>query len=781
MIELNSFQTPLDKKLQKRLHPKVWSQLLEYIETVQFLQNLMAPEEVRGFAKDRPKDENGKVIVDLTKPHILEDLDFFRERALFFEKNGRYTNIPKNPNPKSEYGQFWTEELRRCKYGLVRPSDGEWIPGMLYWYWNYSVLWLVEKEVDAHGNVKEKQGKRRKTFPRPYLGDYLFYHYIQQADEAGMHGKMLKARGIGASFKFASMSPCNMYTKPGTGNPNFHLASENSFLKGDKGIWGKVLDNLDWIAEHTPWPKIRLVDAKRDMEIQLGYLDEYGVRKGLQSSVHGISLKDNPDKARGVRGPLIHYEEDGLFPNLEKAWAVNREATEEEGIRYGMMFAAGTGGVEGASFEGSEKLFYSPEAYNIYGIPNVFDKNTDGSTKCGFFWGAYLNKGSNYTLPNGDVDYVGALIRILEERHKIANAASDPRVLTQKKAELPIVPQEAIMRTDGTLFPIADLKDHLANILPIKDQFLSEHYVGDLAIDPAGEVVFKANMDAHALRKFPPGAGESVKGAVEIFEMPKKGRDGRPPRFRYIAGIDPYDDDHSTTSSLGSIFIFDVVTDRIVAEFTGRPMLANEFYETCYRLMKFYNATALYENDKKGLFTYFSNRNLTYMLADTPQILKDMEMVKPGNLYGNKSKGFNSGKMVNAWARRLQADWMLSPAYESRPENQPEIEEGEEPQEVPRHLNLHKIRSLAYIQEAIAWNIDGNFDRVSSMGAVMILREEYYKYILHMGDRELDQSPGLSEDPFFKVNYTGKTDEEFLKEQQEIIKKLNKTNNVLNI
>ena len=101
-----------------------------------------------------------------------------------------------------------------------------------------------------------------------------------------------------------SYSPRNMYVYPGSGNPNFHLASDKSYLQGDKGVFGKVIDTLDWIADHTPLPKLRLGDSKRAMEIQLGYLDPYGVRKGLLSSVYGVSLKDNPDKARGIRGAL---------------------------------------------------------------------------------------------------------------------------------------------------------------------------------------------------------------------------------------------------------------------------------------------------------------------------------------------------------------------------------------------------------------------------------------------------------------------------------------------
>ena len=131
---------------------------------------------------------------------------------------------------------------------------------------------------------------------------------------------------------------------------------------------------------------------------------------------------------------------------------------------------------------------------------------------------------------------------------------------------------------------------------------------------------------------------------------------------------------------------------------------ANEFYEICLRLLKFYNAVANYENDKKGLFAYFSHRNALSYLADNPQILKDMELIKATNLYGNKAKGTNSGVKINAWGRRLQADWMLESAYN---------------EEKTGLLNLHKIRSIGYLKEAIAWNEDGNFDRVSSMGMVL--------------------------------------------------------------
>ena len=104
---LNKYQTSITDELKDSLPKEVWDNLLEYISTVKFIQNLIAPEEIRGFAKDRPKEtkhyNDGRIKVDLTNPHILEDMDYFRQAAIFFEKNGRYTNIPPNSNPKSEY------------------------------------------------------------------------------------------------------------------------------------------------------------------------------------------------------------------------------------------------------------------------------------------------------------------------------------------------------------------------------------------------------------------------------------------------------------------------------------------------------------------------------------------------------------------------------------------------------------------------------------------------------------------------------------------------------
>jgi len=240
------------------------------------------------------------------------------------------------------------------------------------------------------------------------------------------------------------------------------------------------------------------------------------------------------------------------------------------------------------------------------------------------------------------------------------------------------------------------------------------------------------------LRSYDISTGDRT-GCLEIFEMPKKNADGEIVRGRYIAGIDPIDAE--TGPSLFSILVMDTFTDRIVAEYSGRPKMANDAYDIALRVLQFYNAEANYESNLKGLFSYFDRKNALYYLADVPQILKDMEFVKSTNLYGNRSKGTHANSKINAWGRLLQAEWMLKKAHG--------VEED-------KRLNLHKLRGLAYIEECIKWNSDGNFDRVSAGIMLFILREDRAKKIDRIKENQGKKIKKLGNDPFFNRNFNKK-------------------------
>ena len=61
---------------------------------------------------------------------------------------------------------------------------------------------------------------------------------------------------------------------------------------------------------------------------------------------------------------------------------------------------------------------------------------------------------------------------------------------------------------------------------------------------------------------------------------------------------------------------------------------------------------------------------------------------------------------------------------------------------------MHTIRSIAYIEEMIAWNIDINADRVSAMGMLMIYREDRLKYLANASSEEDEEIDTYIEENF---------------------------------
>ena len=140
LVPTNEYQTPITKELLSQYPDEVVEQFMEFISTVPFIQNLISPN--RPHIKDLPRDEKGRAIIDITNPPIYEDADYFRQSALFFLENGVYTHLRPNSNPNSGYRKFWDREKDRIYNGMLRESDGMWIPGFLYWFLNYCPMMI---------------------------------------------------------------------------------------------------------------------------------------------------------------------------------------------------------------------------------------------------------------------------------------------------------------------------------------------------------------------------------------------------------------------------------------------------------------------------------------------------------------------------------------------------------------------------------------------------------------------------------------------------------------
>lgn len=748
MIEVNKYQTPLTDELLDTLPDEVKDQLFDIINNVEFVKRLISPS--RGYAKDRPRDESGKIIVDLANPHILENMDYFRPTALHYEKYGTLTNLRPNANPNSAYGKWVREEKRRCWEGYVRESDGEWVTGYMYWFLNYSPIMLSKIRKGS------KRADRIEALPECWEGIYWRFHCMDQASnggiynnfQGGQHMAELASRGKGKSYSLASI--LNHIFVLGE-NEEAHekvkgivTAYQKEYLTKD-GVLNKFVDMANFCASNTQFPRKRLKNSLQEMTWIMGYKDaELDVEKGTQNTVLGVSSKDDESKLRGKRAAKILIEEFGTFPRLTDLYNVLLPSVQEGDIVFGQIYMLGTAGDNESDFAGAQEIMYNPKGYNMYALPNVFDKFNQGRPYFVFFFPGYINRKGCYNH-DGVSDVIKALIEILLNRYRVKYNSTDPNTIIKTIAEVPITPAEAIVKTSVNMFPVADLTERLGQ-LDNNPREYDDVYTGDLTLNNSGIVEFRPTSNM-PIREFP-HKDNKIEGAFEIFQMPEiDKRTGKAYNARYILGCDPYDDDESNTMSLGSVWVLDLWTDKIVAEYTGRPPFADDFFEKVRRLCLFYNGRMNYENNKKGLFAYFSRMNCTYLLTDQLEFLKDKQMIKDTG-YGNKAKGTNATEAINAFARNRLRAWLLKPTTVIQ------VVDGEETEvDIP---NLFTLRSRAFIKELINYNSEGNFDRISAAGMLMLLRED--RIILYQGKvskekQEAANSSYLGNDPFFKRNY----------------------------
>ena len=663
----------------------------------------------------------------------LHDTDKFRQAAIFFQQHGCYTLAPRGT---TDYNKYWEQETDRCLNGYTAP-DGEGITGYNYFYLNYSPIMRLKEEeyTDREGNLRKRR-QRILEFPSFWDYDYYYFCAIEQAELEGKHMAVLKCRQRGYSFKGGSMLVRNYMLIPGS--KNFAIASEQKFLIGD-GLLTKAWQIMDFLDKHTAWAKQRLVSTR--MERTSGYkiTDEFGkqTEQGYLSSITGITLKNDPERVRGTRAKLVLWEEGGKFPSLLDAWRIEQPSVEtDDGKAFGLMIAFGTGGTEGASFEGLKELFYKPKSYNVLSFPNIWDEGRE-NTECAFFVPAYSNLESFdddgnqvYMDRDGNSYKEKAIENLIDQRNKVKDGGASQQSIDRFISERPIKPAEAVLELGKNIFPRKLLMDQLTRIRTNKKLQSMKHIV-DLEWDGNGQVK-ATEKPSGDITNYPLKKGDKPHGSVVIWEYPVKD----PPLGLYIGGCDPYDHDDSFTNSLGSTFIFKRVrageawTDVIVAEYSGRPDTAEEYYENVRKLLTFYNARLLFENERKGIYPYFTNKHCDYLLADQPdkiisEVFKDSKV--------QRRKGCHMTKQIRAYGEGLILEWLLD-EYE------------------PGHPNVERVYSEPLIEELIENDGVRNVDRVIALCMVMIYREELYQVKVSSA-KEQNKQVELFEMPLFSKQW----------------------------
>ena len=714
--------------------------------------------------------------------------------------NPSYFVVDKHPqyNPLSQRSKrisYWREIKRRCMEGYW--AGGVWMPGELYMYMNTWTIEIDNEELTSSGKILARPWLRDLDWEKAYIYSEAFGFSGFENDKKYTCNFRYDPENIEESLRrgYITEEQKQQYTyltprkyldrwplSSDLGKPLYHNPAKNIMdieaRGGGKSYWSSVLmgHNFMFDGSHdyeaylkqkkmgNPMVSQTLVgaintgyswDLINKMLVGKEYLPgkiqfggkiypsplDISTRGTLQpgtkpwvsnksgSKLHHRSYNDSHTAGNGTRPSRVFLEEIGFFHRLVPALGALYDGVHAGARQFGSIMMFGTGGdMEGGATLAAQQVFYSPESFNCV----VFEDEWEHRGKIGYFVPA-TKAINDYKFGENrvtDLEFAEDELNKVREKKRKAPSAEPYNAELQNR---PLYPSEAFLDINSNKFPQADLKDREAELIS-NEKIMDAYWIGELGFDQVGRMQWKPNTTLRPLREYPPDNNDT-EGAIEIFVMPKRNKVGEIPKERYIACLDPVDDD-DTEGSLQSGFIFDMFTERIVAECTGRTYNVDDFYERFRRLLIYYNATCNYENSKKGFYGYMKIKNSLHYLCATPDIIydKDLAVTRGG---GNKAYGTPAVPALLKYGTKLYESWLKKEAtFAKNGEN-----------------NARMLPSLGLVRESMSYNPEGNFDRVSAMKMLFIL---YADRIATMGKWEDDPMPKkneLANDPFFTDNW----------------------------
>lgn len=664
---------------------------------------------------------------------------------------------------------FWKKEKEKCINGVW--VSGKWCPGPLYFYINF---FTIRFETEG-GGLSRQLGRpffRDLEWERAYINEEamgfsgftddleftcdrrygpekekaLRYGLIKETDLLKktyvpareylrkIHNKnlglplyqnqakniiQLTSRGTGKSYNAAGEILHN-FLFDGATDYDYYLKSKlnNSYLTSDTvvgAIESKYVNDLmkkvKIAIEHLPdkqiinnevYPSPFFISFSGSMSSGKALINSNG------SVINVRSFADDPLAANGTRPNKAYLEECGFLNNFVEVIGALESTQASSDYKNLVIHALGTGGLSNhGAITYTKEVFYNPEEFNFLSFDDIWENKG----KIGYFVpGEY---GINMFKEGPDLITNVSLARsYIEEEIEKAKNSGNRRKYMAAIINMPLKPSDIFLTTEGNFFPIEDIRERLGEIEGNKKLLEASWKVQFFIKD--GRVDWSLSPKP-ILREYPHRRGDILDTAIEIWELPKMDSSDKPPFGRYLASLDPVDNDggDDVDHSLMSGFILDSWTDKIVAEYTGRTKLAEEFYEQWRRCLLYYNAMCNYERNLKGFYSHMKNTNSLHLLADEPEILKEKGLSK-GAGTGNQLKGTHQTVPIINWGLELILSWLNQKAYVGN----------EDDEDIT--TNLQTIKDPALLQELIAYNSEVNADRVSSLIHLMILREDRY-------------------------------------------------------
>jgi len=637
----------------------------------------------------------------------------FNEHSRFFTKNKVYTIAPED---SQDFYEYWDTEKEKCKKGVIFHNDkgDSWYLTRWYYHW-INFLQIYDKRPSV------------KSFNFPDVMDHQ-YHVCLYEMCAILHGKdeaALKKRQMAWSYMHeARMYNCYLFDSGFVGKM---VASDKKYINATGGEW-KFLDEYhNFNNTHTAWACSNNPHKEFSwkQQVEQKTVDGRKVFIGSKATISGITLDKDPISGVGGACDLCIYVEGGIAPSANITHGFMKPAMNFGGIKTGTFNIGGSVG-DLDQCEPLKDMIENPEGHDIYAIEsNLLDENgTIGMT--GLFipeqWGY-----SGETEETNCIDQYGN--SLVEKALEVLNKKYTQAKLTKKHEDYQLAVSqgprniaEAFAIRKVSVFPV---RHTAAQTKRIEDGEVYLRYV-ELERDEDNSISFKITTDRKPCPYPIKLTEEDKRGVVVVHEFP-----GKSPEWGdFYFSVDPVEVGKSETSdSLAAIYIYKnpvkvtqideegnsttyIERGKLVCEWVGRYDDPNETNEQLSKVVEWYNAWGISENNKTSFNNYMILKRRVKHLAPSTEMLYDKEIGVSQNVYQKFGWSKTGSNETGIWKKMLTdgINYLSEELKEDR---------DEEDKVVKVHYGVERIPFIWLLKEMQEYQPKKNFDRVIAYCALI--------------------------------------------------------------
>lgn len=631
-----------------------------------------------------------------------ENIKYFNEAANYYKTHDDIY-IEARMNSK-DYIEYWDMQKDRCINGLLIVGKKQsWYLTREYYMW-LNFLPIFDKI------------KYKFDFANIYDTQYhlALYEFLAELDYKNVG--IVKKRQIASSYFHAAKLINRIWFDEGVVLKMG--ASDKRFINMD-GTWKYLEEYRNFLNEHTAW--YRPMNPGKEMSWQQKIETNDNGRKitrGLKGTLTAMSFDKSPVVSVGGPTKIFFYEEAGIAPTMDKTFEYISPSLKMGQVVTGQFIAAGSVG-ELKQAEPLKKMLLEPDSADIYPVrTNLIDENGSiGLT------GLFVPE--QWSMPPFIDEYGNSLVKeslhALEREFEEIKRAKSPAAYQLHISQHPRNIKEAFAFREDNIFPMLLVESQKTKISD--GEFPYE--IVDLEYNINGDIEIK-NTNAIPIDKFPYSMREENKeGAIVVWEQP----DDNLSNNKYIASIDPVRVGKTTTSaSLAAIYIYKrgivkvrtnilgeqetfIEGDKIVCAWCGRFDDPNKTNEKLLKIVKWYNARCICENNVNSFILYCISKNAQGYLIPCNELMfrKDLSLSQSttkAQCYGwsndgSKFKDLILPMLIEFLTEEIAAEFDNDGTKSSCT------------------LGINRIPDIMAMEEMSKYNPTLNVDRIIALGALI--------------------------------------------------------------